>query len=53
MSANNDWTTLEVDQLRRGATLTPKQRLDWLWQVKLLAANAREAAAERRAGESK
>jgi hypothetical protein len=33
--------------------LTYRQRLDWLWQAKLFAARALQAAEERRAGKAR
>jgi hypothetical protein len=39
----------EIDQIRRSAKLTPKQRLDWLWQAKVFAHRAMLAAEQRRA----
>jgi hypothetical protein len=35
-------------QRRAWFELTPQQRLDWLWQAKLFAARALQAAAQRR-----
>lgn len=47
--SNDPWTQHEIDQIRRSASLTPKQRLDWLWQAKVFAHKAKLAAEERRA----
>jgi hypothetical protein len=47
--SNDPWTQHEIDQIRRSASLTPKQRLDWLWQAKVFAHKAMLAAEERRA----
>jgi hypothetical protein len=45
---NDAWTEHELEQLRRWAARTPKERIDWLTQVKVFAAKAAAAAAHRR-----
>jgi hypothetical protein len=47
--SDDPWTQHEIDQIRRSASLTPKQRLDWLCQAKVFAHKAMLAAEERRA----
>lgn len=47
---NDAWTEHELAQIQRWASLTLKQRLDWLAQAKAFAAKAAAAAAERRRG---
>jgi hypothetical protein len=44
------WQAHAHEQLLAWLGLTPQQRLDWLWQAKLFARRAQEAAAERAAG---
>jgi hypothetical protein len=41
------------EQQRAWLRLTYRQRLDWLWQAKLFAARALQAAEERRAGKAR
>jgi hypothetical protein len=41
------------EQQRAWLSLTYQQRLDWLWQAKLFAARAMQAAEERRAAGKK
>ncbi len=42
------WEAHERDQRRAWLRLTPRQRLDWLWQAKLFVLRAEES--RRRAG---
>ncbi len=43
------WEEHRDEQRRARLALTPEERLAWLWQAKLFAAAAREAANRRRA----
>lgn len=43
------WEAHRDEQRRARLALTPEERLAWLWQAKLFAAAAREAADRRRA----
>ena len=43
------WELHRKEQLRRWCKLSPQQRLDWLWQAKQFAEEARQACAARRA----
>ncbi len=40
---NSGWADHEREQRRAWLKLTPRQRLDWLWQARLFAARAEEA----------
>ena len=42
------WERHRRAQLQRWRELSPRQRLDWLWQAKQFAANAAQACAARR-----
>jgi len=44
------WDAHRDEQRRARLALTPEERLAWLWQAKLFAAAAREAAEARRKG---
>jgi hypothetical protein len=46
------WEQHEAEQLAARLRLTYRQRLDWLWQAKLFAEQARLAAQDRRRGEA-
>ncbi|HEX7505615.1 MAG TPA: hypothetical protein VF550_02505 [Polyangia bacterium] len=45
------WRQREHEQLQAWLKLSYRQRLDWLWQAKLFAERARQAAAARHAEE--
>ncbi len=47
------WEAHAHEQLQARLRLSHQQRLDWLWQAKLFAERARQAAAARRAGKAK
>jgi hypothetical protein len=46
--ASDGWARHAQAQRRAWRALTPAQRLAWLWQAKLFARRALEAAAQRR-----
>lgn len=43
-----NWTAHHREQRRAWLALTPAQRLQWLWQAKLFARRAQDAARQRR-----
>jgi hypothetical protein len=43
------WTVHDLEQRRAWARLSPRERLDWLWQAKEFARRALEARSQRAA----